>query len=108
MTHVQGNSTAHNGWCVVCSISIDRCSAIRLKSRLVKRMDAFAQLHPRHGNRMMWGTLRLEWWRIYVKRVHRLCQRKGFCVPQKHFKGRRFETNANGIDRAAASHRNDV
>ena len=57
---------------------------------------------------MMWGTLRLEGWRINKKRVHRLCQREGFCVPQKQRKKMRFGTNANGIDRAKASHRNDV
>jgi len=56
------------------------------ESRLMKRMDSFVQLHPRRGYRMMWGTLRLEGWRINKKRVHRLCQREGFCVPQKQRK----------------------
>jgi transposase InsO family protein len=57
---------------------------------------------------MMCGMLRLDGWRVNVKRVHRLWKREGFKVPGKQHKRRRFGHSENGVVRRRAEHKNHV
>jgi transposase InsO family protein len=75
---------------------------------LVRRLHELVRQHPRRGYRMMCGMLKLEGWRINIKRVHRLWKREGFRVPGKQHKRRRLGHSANGIARCRAEHRNHV
>jgi transposase InsO family protein len=75
---------------------------------LVRRLHELVRLHPRRGYRMMCGILRLDGWRVNVKRVHRLWKREGFRVPGKQHKRRRFGHSENGILRRRAEHKNHV
>lgn len=78
------------------------------EERLVTRMHELVRLHPRRGYRMMCGMLRLEGFRVNVKRVHRLWRREGFRVPCKQHKRRRLGHSANGIVRRRAEHKDHV
>jgi transposase InsO family protein len=75
---------------------------------LVRRLHELVRLHPRRGYRMMCGMLRLDGWRVNVKRVHRLWKREGFRVPGKQHKRRRLGHSENGILRRRAEHKNHV
>lgn len=75
---------------------------------LVKRMHELVRAHPRRGYRMVCGMLRLEGWRVNVKRVHRLWKREGFRVPAKQHKRRRLGSSENGIVRRRSEHKDDV
>ena len=57
---------------------------------LVRRLHELVRAHPRRGYRMMCGMLRLDGWRVNVKRVHRLWKREGFRVPGTQHKRRRL------------------
>ncbi len=56
----------------------------------------------------MCGMLRLDGWRVNVKRVYRLWKREGFKVPGKQNKKRRLGHSENGIVRRRAEHRGHV
>jgi transposase InsO family protein len=75
---------------------------------LVRRLHELVRQHPRRGYRMMCGMLRLDGWRLNVKRVYRLWKQEGFKVPGKHHKKRRLGQSANGIVRRRSEHRNHV
>ena len=75
---------------------------------LVRRIHELVRQHPRRGYRMMCGMLRLEGWRVNVKRVYRLWKQEGFKVPRKQGKKRRLGSSENGIVRRRAEHRNHV
>lgn len=75
---------------------------------LARRLHELVRQHPRRGYRMMCGMLRLDGWRINVKRVHRLWKREGFKVPGKQHKKRRLGHSENGILRRRAEHKNHV
>lgn len=75
---------------------------------LVRRMHELVRRHPRRGYRMVWGTLRLEGWRVNIKRVHRLWKREGFRVPGKQHKRTRLGHSENGIVRRRAEHKDHV
>jgi putative transposase len=77
-------------------------------AHLVRRLHELVRLHPRRGYRMMCGMLKLEGWRINVKRVHRLWKREGFKVPGKQHKRRRLGHSENGIVRRRAERKNHV
>jgi putative transposase len=78
------------------------------EARLVRRMHELVRQHPRRGYRMMCGMLRLDGWRVNVKRVHRLWKQEGFKVPMKQHKKRRLGHSANGILRHRALHKNHM
>lgn len=75
---------------------------------LVRRLHELVREHPRRGYRMMCGMLRLDGWRINVKRVHRLWKQEGFKVPGKQHKRRHLGHSENGIVRRRAEHINHV
>jgi transposase InsO family protein len=75
---------------------------------LIRRMHELVRLHPRRGYRMMCGMLRLDGWRVNVKRVYRLWKSEGFKVPGKQHKKRRLGHSANGILRRRAERKNHV
>lgn len=64
---------------------------------LIRRMHDLVRQQPRRGYRMTCGMLRLDGWRINVKRVYRLWTQEGFKVPGKQHKNRRLGHSANGI-----------
>ena len=65
--------------------------------RLVKRMNALADRHPRYGYRMIWRLLRSEGWSVNRKRIERLWRLEGHRVPPRHSKasGRRAQGDAS-------------
>lgn len=75
---------------------------------LVRRLHELVREHPRRGYRMMSGMLRLDGWRVNVKRVYRLWKQEGFKVPGKQHKRRRFGQSENGIVRRRAQHKDHV
>jgi transposase InsO family protein len=75
---------------------------------LVRRLHELVRQHPRRGYRMMCGMLKLDGWRVNVKRVHRLWKREGFRVHGKQRKKLRLGNSAHGIARLRAEHRNHV
>jgi putative transposase len=86
-----------------------RAAAVRAEeARLVKRMLALAQAHPRFGYRRVGALLRREGWRVNRKRVHRLWRQQGLQVPRKQRKKRRLGHTGNGCVRRRPRHRDDV
>lgn len=75
---------------------------------IVRRMHEMVRLHPRRGYRMICGMLRLDGWRVNVKRVYRLWRQEGFKVPEKQHKKRRLGHSVNGIVRRQAKHKDHV
>lgn len=75
---------------------------------IVRRMHEMVRLHPRRGYRLICGMLRLDGWRVNVKRVYRLWKQEGFKVPAKQHKKRRLGHSANGIMRRRAKHKDHV
>jgi len=75
---------------------------------IVHRMHELVRRHPRRGYRMVWGMLRLDGWRVNVKRVYRLWKREGFKVPGKQHKRTRLGHSENGILRRKAEHKDHV
>ena len=75
---------------------------------LVRRLHELVREHPRRGCRMMCGMLRLDGWRVSMKRVHRLWKQEGFRVPRTQHKRRRLGHSKNGIARRRAEHINHV
>lgn len=75
---------------------------------LTRRLHELVRQHPRRGYRMMCGMLRLDGWRVNMKRVHRLWKLEGFRVPSKQHKRRRLGQSENGIARRRAEHRDHV
>jgi len=75
---------------------------------LVRRLHELVRLHPRRGYRMMYGMLRLDGWRVNIKRVHRLWKEEGFKVEGKQHKRRRVGHSANGIVRQRAAYKDHV
>lgn len=56
------------------------------EAKLVARMTALAEQHPRWGYRMVHGLLVEEGWAVNLKRVHRLWRREGLQVPPRRLK----------------------
>jgi transposase InsO family protein len=54
--------------------------------RLVRRMNALAERHPRYGYRMIWRLLRTEGWAVNRKRIERLWRLEGHRVPPRRSK----------------------
>lgn len=75
---------------------------------LVRRLHELVRQHPRRGYRMMHGMLRLDGWRVNVKRVHRLWKREGFRVPGTQHKKRRLGHSDNGVPRRRAERKDHV
>lgn len=75
---------------------------------LVRRLHELVRQHPRRGYRMMCGMLRLDGWRINVKRVHRLWKQEGFRVAGNQHKRRRLGHSENGISRRRAERKDHV
>ncbi|CAG1006803.1 putative protein YagA [Phycisphaerales bacterium] len=75
---------------------------------LIRRMHELVRQHPRRGYRMICGMLRLDGWRVNVKRVYRLWKQEGFKVPVKQHKRRRLGHSENGILRRRAEHKDHV
>jgi len=78
------------------------------EKRLIERINKLAKENPRRGYRYIWSLLRLEGWRVNVKRVHRLWRKEGLKVAQKQTKKERLGTADNGIVRHRAERRNHV
>ena len=113
MTHVKGQLNCSERR--ACGTLGQHRSAQRYVARverddaaLVMRMGELVRSHPRRGNRMIWGRLRLEGSLVNHKRVYRVWQRDGFGVPQKSRKKRRIGISENGIARRCAVGVNDV
>lgn len=75
---------------------------------LIRRMHDLVRQHPRRGYRMICGMLRLDGWRVNVKRVYRLWKQEGFKVPVKQHKRTRLGHSENGILRRRAEHKDHV
>lgn len=75
---------------------------------LVQRLHEMARQHPRRGCRMMCGMLRLDGWRVNVKRVHRLWKQEGFRVPGIQHERTRLGHSKNEIARHLAGHKDHV
>jgi len=56
------------------------------EAKLVARMTALAEQHPRWGYRMVHGLLVEEGWEVNLKRVHRLWRQEGLQVPPQRLK----------------------
>ena len=79
--------------------------------RLVKRMNALADQHPRYGYRMIWKLLRTEGWAVNRKRIERLWRLEGHRVPPRRSKssGARAQgTASSALWALPASAQNDV
>jgi len=68
--------------------------------RLVGRMNALAERHPRYGYRRVWALLRSEGWVINRKRIQRLWRLEGHRVPPR--RSRTSGKRAQGQSRNAA------
>jgi len=75
---------------------------------LVQRMLTLVRRHPRYGYRRVWALLRMEGFRVNVKRVYRLWRKAGLKVPKKQHRKRRLGCSANGCVRHRAEHVNHV
>lgn len=75
---------------------------------LTRRLHELVRRYPRRGYRMMCGMLRLDGWRVNVKRVHRLWKQEGFRVRGKQHKKRRLGHSANGVLRHRAERKDHV
>jgi putative transposase len=101
--------------CLVCSQhrSTQRYRPIvkELELKLVKRMNALAQKHPRYGYRRVWALLRREGFRVNRKRIERLWRLEGHRVPQRRTKqsGKKAEgSSGNAIWNLPACYPNHV
>lgn len=56
------------------------------EAKLVARMTALAEQHPRWGYRMVHGLLVEEGWTVNAKRIHRLWRQEGLQVPPRRLK----------------------
>jgi transposase InsO family protein len=61
-------------------------TAVDFEEKLVARMTALAEQHPRWGYRMIKNLLVEEGWAVNVKRVHRLWRQEGLQVPPQRLK----------------------
>lgn len=57
-----------------------------LELKIVKRMNALAEEHPRYGYRRVWALLRSEGFPVNKKRIERLWRLEGHRVPQRRSK----------------------
>jgi len=71
-------------------------------------MIALSRIHSRYGYRRIWAVLRIEGWKINVKRVHRLWKREGLKVPKRQRKRRRLGNSSAGSQLLRAEHINHV
>lgn len=79
--------------------------------RLVARMNALADRHPRYGYRRIWALLRHEGWAVNRKRIERLWRLEGHRVPPRRMKdsgGRAPGTADNSAWMLPATSPNDV
>jgi len=79
--------------------------------RLVKRMNALAERHPRYGYRRVCALLRREGWAVNRKRIERLWRLEGHRVPPRRSQasGKKAEGGAqNSAWNLPASRPNDV
>ena len=75
--------------------------------RLVGRMRALSEEHPRYGYRRITALLRREGWQVNRKRVQRWRGQEGLKVPRKQHKKRRRGTS-EGESRHRAERKNQV
>jgi transposase InsO family protein len=61
-------------------------TAPNFEEKLVARMTALAEQHPRWGYRMVHGLLVEEGWAVNLKRVHRLWRQEGLQVPPRRLR----------------------
>jgi transposase InsO family protein len=81
------------------------------EAKLVERMTALAEQHPRWGYRMIKNLLVEEGWAVNVKRVHRLWRQEGLQVPPQRLKSSGQKAIGDGSFSAAnlpALYRNHV
>mgnify|MGYP001819789035 FL=1 len=76
--------------------------------RLLARILALVQEHPRFGYRRIWALLRREGWPVNKKRVHRIWKQEGLRVPKRQRKRRFLGRSENACDRHRAERRNHV
>jgi len=72
--------------------------------RLLERMEALVEKHPRYGYRRIWVLLRREGFPVNRKRIYRLWKKEGYRVPQVQHKRRRLGTSENGCLRHRAQY----
>lgn len=79
--------------------------------KLVARMTALAEQHPRWGYRMVHGPLVEEGWAVNKKRIERLWRQEGLQVPPQRLKpsgGRAIGESGNSAANLPALYRNHV
>lgn len=79
--------------------------------KLVARMTALAEQHPRWGYRMVHGLLVEEGWAVNKKRIERLWRQEGLQVPPQRLKpsgGRAIGESGNSAANLPALYRNHV
>ena len=76
--------------------------------RLLARIDALVRENPRCGYRRITAMLRLEGWRINLKRVHRLWKQEGYRVPPLRKKKKASGVADNACHKKRALFRNDI
>lgn len=113
MTHVRAK--VHQSERRVCRVLGQARSTQRYRATardgeqaLIRRLHELVREHPRRGYRMVHGMLRLDGWRVNVKRVYRLWKQEGFKVPGKQHKRARLGHSENGILRRRAQHKDHV
>lgn len=81
------------------------------EAKLVERMTALAEAHPKWGYRMIRNLLVEEGWAVNLKRVHRLWRQEGLQVPPQRLKtsGQKAVGDAsNSASNLPALYRNHV
>ena len=76
--------------------------------RLLLRMKALVQEHPRYGYRMIGELLRREGFRANHKRIYRLWKREGYRVPRRQHKKRRLGSSENACHRHRPCYMNHI
>ena len=76
--------------------------------QLIKRILELVAEFPRYGYRQITRLLRGEGWHVNAKRIYRLWRQEGLKVPQKKVKRRRLGSDAGGIVRRKAEHKDHV
>jgi len=76
--------------------------------QLVEDMNRLALRWPRFGYRRIAALLRLDGWRVNVKRVHRLWKAEGLQIRRKQRKRRRLGSGVNACHRRKPEHKDHV
>lgn len=76
--------------------------------RLIEAILELTKSHPRYGYRRIWALLRMDGWRVNLKRVYRLWRAEGLKVPRRKRRWRAIGEDAKACDKRPTCHKNDV